>query len=282
MLILYYILNKIKVDMIMKKIIVAIVGIILIATCSVSVNAGGPIASIGDFVWEDLNKNGIQDSGELGIENVLVELYNSSNVLIDDTLTDSAGFYIFVFFYEDIFYLKFYLPENYIFTSQDIGDDTTDSDVDIITGETEQTEIIYFENDMTWDAGMYQEDLTEDYEGLTPGYWKNHEEDWQGYEINDDISEVFNLPASIDNIDTTLLNGLKFKGGKGIEGAARILLRSAIAALLNAEHELVNYPLNPNEVITDVNNALASLDRSTMLDLKDLLDEYNNLGCFDL
>ncbi len=55
--------------------------------------------SIGYFVWHDLNRNGIQDSGEPGINNVTLRLYNSSNVLIATTTTTTAngsdGYYQF-------------------------------------------------------------------------------------------------------------------------------------------------------------------------------------------
>ncbi|MBW2195701.1 MAG: hypothetical protein JRF37_09080 [Deltaproteobacteria bacterium] len=34
-------------------------------------------ATIGDFVWNDENNDGIQDSGELGLSGVTVELFNS-------------------------------------------------------------------------------------------------------------------------------------------------------------------------------------------------------------
>lgn len=37
--------------------------------------------TLGNFVWNDINYNGIQDSGEPGIKDVKVELYNSDNVL---------------------------------------------------------------------------------------------------------------------------------------------------------------------------------------------------------
>src|SRR5262245_43669785 len=42
--------------------------------------AGGCSRAIGDFVWNDLSRNGIQDAGEPGIPNITVELWN-------DTLT---------------------------------------------------------------------------------------------------------------------------------------------------------------------------------------------------
>ena len=55
--------------------------------------------AIGDFVWHDLNRNGIQDSGEPGINGVTVRLYNSSNTLIGTTTTvtynGNDGYYQF-------------------------------------------------------------------------------------------------------------------------------------------------------------------------------------------
>ncbi len=56
-----------------------------------------PTGSIGDFVWKDENKNGIQDPEEKisgGIEYVKVELYLADK-LIDSTETDASGYYSF-------------------------------------------------------------------------------------------------------------------------------------------------------------------------------------------
>ena len=39
-------------------------------------------ATLGDFVWNDINKNGIQDAGEPGLPGVVVELYTQSNTLV--------------------------------------------------------------------------------------------------------------------------------------------------------------------------------------------------------
>jgi hypothetical protein len=46
-------------------------------------------ASIGDFVWEDKNYNGVQDAGENGIANVTVKLLSSANTVLATTTTDS-------------------------------------------------------------------------------------------------------------------------------------------------------------------------------------------------
>ena len=70
----------------------------------VSFGYNGP-GRIGDIVWRDLNRNGIQDSGEAGIQGVSVRLYKDTNgdglfnpavdQLIATTTTNSAGNYMF-------------------------------------------------------------------------------------------------------------------------------------------------------------------------------------------
>jgi hypothetical protein len=74
---------------------------------------------------------------------------------------------------------------------------------------------------------------------------------------------------------------LDFQGGSGVCGAARILLRAAVAALLNASSLEVNYPLSEPEVIGLVNGALATCSRDTIIELAGELDRANNLGCND-
>ena len=133
---------------------------ILSSCCLVMFLAGFAVAqfpsagnTIGDFVWEDLNGNGIQDAGEPGIPDVTVNLYecNSSNIL-RSTTTDSDGKYSF---FVDVanHYVEFILPAGYTFTQQNIGaDDAIDSDADPVTGKTHCT--TYGLDDYTLDAGM--------------------------------------------------------------------------------------------------------------------------------
>ena len=50
--------------------------------------------AIGDFVWNDLNQNGIQDAGEAGIPNITVQLWNSTPSLSAMTVAsmlDNSG-----------------------------------------------------------------------------------------------------------------------------------------------------------------------------------------------
>ena len=79
-----------------------------------------PEATIGDFVWNDVKKNGIQDSGEPGIPGVKVDLLDSGNNVVKTTTTDSSGKYSFTVLPGD-YHVKFTTPAGYVFTLQDQG-----------------------------------------------------------------------------------------------------------------------------------------------------------------
>ena len=119
-------------------------------------------------------------------------------------------------------------------------------------------------------------------EGCTPGYWKNHTGSWAGtgYSPGQTTGSVFSGASAFPSLASqTLLQSLQGGGGPGTTGAARILLRAAVAALLNAAHSGVDYPRTTAEIIADVNAALASNNRNTMLELASELDDDNNGGC---
>ena len=119
-------------------------------------------------------------------------------------------------------------------------------------------------------------------QGCTPGYWKNHPVAWgpTGYTTGRVLNTVFVFPAGLSGLGTsTLSQALGFGGGSGVEGGAQILLRAAVAALLNASHSGVSYPDSASAVIAAVNSALASGSRDTMISLASRLDAQNNLGC---
>jgi len=68
------------------------------ATCSATMTVEPQSSSgvIGDFVWNDLNQNGIQDSGEPGLPGVRVRLFDcATDYLIATQFTDAAGHYRF-------------------------------------------------------------------------------------------------------------------------------------------------------------------------------------------
>lgn len=112
-------------------------------------------ASIGDKVWIDTDKDGIQDAGEAGYQGATVELYSCDNTLISSTTTNASGVYGFSNLNPGDYYIKVILPNGYIFTDKNEGeDDTRDSDVNETSGKTGCVTLSPGENDLTWDAGL--------------------------------------------------------------------------------------------------------------------------------
>jgi hypothetical protein len=118
------------------------------------------------------------------------------------------------------------------------------------------------------------------FEGLTPGFWKNHTEAWgpTEYSPNQMVSSVFSVPSSYGLTGKTLLQALSFKGGPGEAGAAQILLRASVAAILNAGDPEIKYPFILSSIISNTNDELDSHNRADMLWLAAVWDSYNNLG----
>lgn len=119
-------------------------------------------AKLGDFVWDDTNGNGIQDAGELGVDNVIVELYDSNGVLVSSTTTGDdfstaaieQGYYQFTGLAADTYSIKFIAPSGKALSIADAGsDDTADSDADPITATTSVT-IAAGDNNQDVDAGL--------------------------------------------------------------------------------------------------------------------------------
>ncbi|HEX4962858.1 MAG TPA: SdrD B-like domain-containing protein, partial [Thermoanaerobaculia bacterium] len=63
-----------------------------ILTCDFGFRKPG---SIGDRVWNDVNGNGVQDPGEPGINDVLVQLLDSGGNVVDEAVTAGDGIYNF-------------------------------------------------------------------------------------------------------------------------------------------------------------------------------------------
>jgi hypothetical protein len=93
------------------------------------------------------------------------------------------------------------------------------------------------------------------------------------------VASVFPSAATWPAIaSSTLLQTLGFDGGAGSDGAAEILLRAGVAALLDAAHPGVDYPRTEASVLADVHAALFNGSRDGMLLLAAQLDADNNEG----
>ncbi len=115
------------------------------------------MSSLGDLVWEDTNKDGIQDSGEDGIANVTVELHKcADNSLVNTTTTDMNGNYLFTNITAGQYFVHFDLPSGYDFSPAVQGSDTTkDSNADQSTGNSACVTLAAGEVNTTVDAGIF-------------------------------------------------------------------------------------------------------------------------------
>lgn len=112
-------------------------------------------------------------------------------------------------------------------------------------------------------------------QGCSHGYWKNHTASWQGFAPSATVGSVFSAAAGGDFASVTLLEALQLPGGRGVSGATQILLREAVAALLNAAHPNVNFAFSVGSVQSQVNAAISSGNRTTILNAKDVLEAEN-------
>ncbi len=131
--------------------------------------------AIGDYVWIDSDKDGVQDPEEQPLAGVKVELLVDGEV-VATTATDENGRYVFDDLVAGTYQVRFTLTDAqkliYEFTGQDAGsDDGSDSDAnpatgltitvvlddsnEALTGEYEYREIRASQGiDPTWDAGV--------------------------------------------------------------------------------------------------------------------------------
>lgn len=77
----------------------------------------------------------------------------------------------------------------------------------------------------------------------------------------------------------TLRSALSLRSGLGLLGAARGLARAGTAALLNAGHPRIEYPLTQTQVITLVDSALRSQNEVVIAAAARDLDAANAAGC---
>jgi uncharacterized repeat protein (TIGR01451 family)/LPXTG-motif cell wall-anchored protein len=126
------------------------------------------LVSIGDYVWFDTNRDGLQSTGEPVVPGVVVNLYAEDGVtLVSSTTTDEHGFYSFVDLIPGATYVvEFVKPSGSTFTTPTAGDTAADSNADLVTGRVtvvapaEGNNSASEPDDPTIDAGLVQLNLT--------------------------------------------------------------------------------------------------------------------------
>lgn len=136
--------------------------------------------SLGDYVWFDANKNGIQDPDETGVADVTVRLYQADengniidNQALATTKTDRYGYYLFADLIEGNYIVEFdisdvvpkvgggYLDRYYFSANNATDDQEYDSNPvidaanqDTMVARTDLITLEYHSSDMSIDAGL--------------------------------------------------------------------------------------------------------------------------------
>ncbi|MBT6011123.1 MAG: choice-of-anchor D domain-containing protein [Candidatus Marinimicrobia bacterium] len=126
-------------------------------------DAGFKTTGVGDFVWLDVNEDGIQNVGETGVPGIDVEIKIDGGASVATTITDANGRYSFTNLSPNTYRLYFTgLPAGYVFSTQDAGgDDSVDSDINAGTGESAALVISSGVYLSSLDAGVYQQSAPE-------------------------------------------------------------------------------------------------------------------------
>ncbi|MDC4232303.1 SpaA isopeptide-forming pilin-related protein [Actinomyces sp. B33] len=148
-----------------------------------------PVVSVGDYVWEDLDKNGLQDDGEPGIAGVQLTLVGPDGAQVTDVngtpvapvTTNAAGMYLF----ENLpalpagkhYTVKVTAPAGFLPTKDNAGDRAKDSSAE--AGQAESTDLVNDgDKDLTLDFGYIK---------AVPGIdVEKYDGDWKGVAFSAD------------------------------------------------------------------------------------------------
>lgn len=107
---------------------------------------------LGNRVWHDASKNGMQDPREEGIGGICVRLLDESGSVLQRTTTDSNGYFGF-----DVvsgnYAIEVEKPSWLEFSPKHVGEEAMDSDVDPISGQTDTIDVSS-NSLLFWDAGL--------------------------------------------------------------------------------------------------------------------------------
>ncbi|HDF5279651.1 TPA: carboxypeptidase regulatory-like domain-containing protein, partial [Staphylococcus aureus] len=146
-----------------------------------------PKYNLGDYVWEDTNKNGVQDKDEKGISGVTVTLKDENDKVLKTVTTDENGKYQFTDLNNGTYKVEFETPSGYTPTSVTSGNDTEKDSNGLTT-----TGVIKDADNMTLDSGFYK----------TPKYSLG---DYVWYDSNKDGKQD-STEKGIKDVKVTLLN----------------------------------------------------------------------------
>lgn len=255
------------------------------------------IVGIGDFVWEDLNKNGIQDYGEPGIPNIIVNYqryYNGVLRYSGTTITDEFGYYFLYAGHHEVL-ISIQIPEGYNTTTPLQGNDfMLDSNFDISGNIINKIIVddlypIYGKLLSFYDMGLIKDDHPDNCR--TIGFWKNNIkkaiDNKNGMQVNKDdliswlykinqyyLEDPFILGLNNEEILRNSYNILSYNGSDIRFKTMRQLIACELN-LLSGEFSLQDIRFH-DQLCKQSEDALYNNNISVLYDLHDKLDWVNN------
>jgi hypothetical protein len=181
-------------------------------------------ARVGDRVWFDVDKNGTQDAGEIGLGGITVTLYNNAGTAIATTVTDANGNYQFTNLAAGTYSVGFSnFPDGYSLTTTTgttAATASTNSDANTATGRTAQFALAAGESLQGLDAGLVT--------GVASGLGSLGNRIW--YDLNGDgIQNVGTNELGVPGMTVTLLDaGIDGILGNGDDGVSRTTTTNAL------------------------------------------------------
>ncbi|OBR63517.1 hypothetical protein A7K91_06060 [Paenibacillus oryzae] len=145
------------------------IDVVINSKTNVEVTAENVIGSgrIGDYVWWDKNRNGLQDADEDGVAGITVKLFKDGDpdTAIATTTTDNDGKYLFDDLEPGDYYVQFQWPQDYELTKNVSGSPGTDSNPLDSNRKTDKITIDRSNNfeDLTIDLGLVPRGAIGDY-----------------------------------------------------------------------------------------------------------------------
>jgi uncharacterized repeat protein (TIGR01451 family) len=182
-----------------------------------------PPASVGDLVFWDLGKTGIQAPSDPGAANVTVQLMQGTAV-VATTTTNAQGAYQINGLTPGVYSIKFIPPDGAVFTLEHQGSDPAlDSDANPATGTTDSFTLASGQNDTGEDAGLLPIDLSvaKAVNNPTPNVGSNVTftitlNNAAGFSPATGVTVSDLLPAGLTFVSATPAAGTTYNSGTGV------------------------------------------------------------------
>ena len=138
-----------------------------VSPCYLGVVADG---LLGDFVWFDIDDDGLQGIDEPGASGLTVRLRDAGGGVVATTLTNAEGQYRFTGVASGDYRIEFDIPIHLTFTTPNAGDDDLDSDV-VTMNQTELFSYTAGTVDLSRDAGLVDDIFSDGFESGDTSGW---------------------------------------------------------------------------------------------------------------